>query len=70
MCSRLPLLGAASGHAHWRATAHAVAGGHIKALVHGGRQAMPVAPERCEACGTCVQVCPEQAISLARRTGR
>ena len=40
--------------------------GHVKALVHGGRQAVAADPQRCQACGDCVRVCPEQAITLAR----
>ena len=42
--------------------------GRIKAWVHGGRQAFPTSPDLCAACGDCVRVCPEQAITLARRT--
>jgi len=40
--------------------------GRIKAFAHRHRQAQLVAPGRCEACGACVQVCPEQAITLRR----
>ncbi len=42
--------------------------GKIQAMVHGNKQAFVVAPDRCAACGLCVQACPEKAISLARYT--
>lgn len=42
--------------------------GRIKALAHGHRQAFVTSPEACSACGDCVRVCPEKAISLARAT--
>lgn len=41
--------------------------GRIKALAHGGHQAFATSAERCAACGDCVRVCPEQAITLLRR---
>jgi NAD-dependent dihydropyrimidine dehydrogenase PreA subunit len=41
--------------------------GRLKAWAHGGRQAFAIEPDSCRACGACVQVCPERAISLARR---
>jgi NAD-dependent dihydropyrimidine dehydrogenase PreA subunit len=41
--------------------------GRVKAFAHGHRQAFAIAPDRCEACGACVRVCPERAISLRRR---
>jgi NAD-dependent dihydropyrimidine dehydrogenase PreA subunit len=41
--------------------------GRLKAWVHGGRQAFAVTAERCQACGDCVRVCPERAITLQRR---
>jgi NAD-dependent dihydropyrimidine dehydrogenase PreA subunit len=41
--------------------------GRLKAMAHGGRQAIAVAAERCQACGACVRVCPERAITLQRR---
>jgi 4Fe-4S ferredoxin len=44
--------------------------GRIKAFVHGGRQAFVVAPDVCSACGLCVQICPENAITLARRAAK
>lgn len=40
--------------------------GRIRAWAHGDRQAMVVAPDRCEACAACVDVCPERAITLRR----
>ncbi len=44
--------------------------GRVKLLVHGGRQAYAVRPDACQACGLCVSVCPEKAITLARRVER
>ena len=41
--------------------------GRLKAWAHGGKQAFITAPDACAACGDCVRVCPEQAITLARR---
>lgn len=41
--------------------------GRVKSLVHGGMQAQVVHGDRCEACGLCVQACPEKAITLQRR---
>jgi 4Fe-4S ferredoxin len=41
--------------------------GKIKAFAHGNKQAFVVAPDLCAACELCVQVCPEQAITLVRR---
>lgn len=41
--------------------------GRLKAAVHGNRRARAAHPDACRACGYCVQVCPEQAISLRRR---
>ena len=40
--------------------------GRIKAWSHGYRQAVVVAPDRCEGCAACVEVCPERAITLRR----
>jgi 4Fe-4S ferredoxin len=40
--------------------------GRVKAIAHGHRQAFVTSPEACSACGDCVRVCPENAISLAR----
>ena len=39
--------------------------GRIKGFVHGWRQAMTPNAAACEACGRCVEACPEQAIKLA-----
>jgi 4Fe-4S ferredoxin len=44
--------------------------GKIKAFAHGGKQAFIVAPDACAACGLCVQICPENAITLARRAAK
>ncbi len=41
--------------------------GRMKAFAHGGKQVFVVEPDRCQACGECVRVCPEHAITLARR---
>jgi 4Fe-4S ferredoxin len=38
--------------------------GHLKTLAHGSQQAHVVAPMQCVACGECVRVCPEKAITL------
>jgi NAD-dependent dihydropyrimidine dehydrogenase PreA subunit len=40
--------------------------GKLKAFAHGGRQAFAVRAELCQACGRCVEACPEHAITLAR----
>ena len=40
--------------------------GHVKGFVHGWQQALLAKPNACEACGLCVQACPEKAITLAR----
>lgn len=40
--------------------------GKIKGLAHGWRQAVLVNPAACEACGRCIEACPEDAIALAR----
>ena len=40
--------------------------GKLKAWVHGGKQAEVLQPDLCQACGLCVQVCPEKAITLMR----
>jgi 4Fe-4S ferredoxin len=44
--------------------------GRLKVLAHGGKQARAVAPDLCQACGECVRVCPEDAITLRRIIGR
>jgi 4Fe-4S ferredoxin len=41
--------------------------GRLKALAHGGKQVFLIEPDSCRACGECVKVCPEHAITLARR---
>jgi NAD-dependent dihydropyrimidine dehydrogenase PreA subunit len=38
----------------------------LKALAHGNRQAFAVRAADCHACGRCVEVCPENAITLTR----
>ncbi len=40
--------------------------GQLKAWVHGGMQAELLQPDLCQACGLCVQACPEKAITLVR----
>ncbi len=40
--------------------------GRLKAFAHGGAQVFVVEPDRCRACGLCVRVCPEHAITLVR----
>jgi 4Fe-4S ferredoxin len=44
--------------------------GKIKAFAHGGKQAFAVQPDQCAACGLCVAICPEKAITLVRRDGK
>ncbi|MBY0572334.1 MAG: ferredoxin family protein, partial [Undibacterium sp.] len=41
--------------------------GKIKGFVHGWKYANVIHPDLCQACGECVKVCPEQAITLVRR---
>ncbi len=41
--------------------------GRAKAFVHGNRRARAARPDACQACGYCVEVCPEKAISLRKR---
>ncbi len=41
--------------------------GRVKLFVHGGAQAYAVNADACQACGLCVAVCPEKAITLARQ---
>jgi NAD-dependent dihydropyrimidine dehydrogenase PreA subunit len=41
--------------------------GRLKARAHGNRQAFAIHPEACRACGKCVEVCPEKAITLRLR---
>ena len=40
--------------------------GKLKGFVHRWQQAMLVNAARCEACGLCVNACPEKAITLTR----
>ena len=40
--------------------------GKLKGFVHGWRQAFTPIAEACEACGLCINVCPEKAITLRR----
>lgn len=41
----------------------------LKARVHGNRQAFAIRPDACRACGKCVEVCPEKAITLRLSSG-
>jgi NAD-dependent dihydropyrimidine dehydrogenase PreA subunit len=40
--------------------------GKLKGFVHKWQQALLVNPGSCEACGLCVEACPEDAITLSR----
>lgn len=40
----------------------------LKSMVHGNKRAMAVNADACRACGYCVEVCPEKAITLRKRT--
>lgn len=42
--------------------------GKVKGFFHGWQQAILVNPDACEACGLCVQSCPEKAITLLKRS--
>jgi len=42
--------------------------GKLKAYAHGNEQVFLIAPDLCQACGECVRVCPERALSLTRRS--
>ena len=44
--------------------------GTVKGFVHGWKQVQVVKPDACRACGLCVTVCPEKAITLARGSNR
>jgi NAD-dependent dihydropyrimidine dehydrogenase PreA subunit len=39
--------------------------GRLKALFHGGKQALVVRPDACHACRLCIDSCPERALQLA-----
>lgn len=39
----------------------------LKALAHGNKQAHAVRADACQACGLCVEACPEKAIKLRLR---
>lgn len=41
--------------------------GRLKAMAHGNKQARAVKADACQACGKCVEVCPEKAITLRLR---
>jgi NAD-dependent dihydropyrimidine dehydrogenase PreA subunit len=40
--------------------------GRIKGFAHRWQQALLINPEACEACGLCVEACPERALTLVR----
>ncbi len=40
--------------------------GKVKGIAHGWKQAFTPNAAACEACGKCVEACPESAIRLAR----
>jgi 4Fe-4S ferredoxin len=40
--------------------------GKLKGFGHGWKQAFTANAAACEACGKCVEACPEEAITLAR----
>ena len=42
--------------------------GTVKGFVHGWKQVQVINPDACSACGLCVTVCPEKAITLARNS--
>lgn len=44
--------------------------GKLKGLVHRWQQALLVKEQACEACGQCVNACPEKAITLERVSSR
>lgn len=44
--------------------------GRLKAWAHGNRQVQIAEPGACQACGACVRVCPERAITIRRRDPR
>jgi 4Fe-4S ferredoxin len=38
--------------------------GRLKAKVHGNKRAFISLPDACHACGLCISICPEKAITL------
>ena len=42
--------------------------GKLKAWAHGNRQAFVIHPEACHACKLCVDICPENALTLRPRS--
>jgi NAD-dependent dihydropyrimidine dehydrogenase PreA subunit len=40
--------------------------GRIKGFAHRWQQALLINPAACEACGLCVEACPESALTLVR----
>ena len=40
--------------------------GRLKGFAHRWQQALLVNPDACEACGLCVEACPERALTLVR----
>jgi NAD-dependent dihydropyrimidine dehydrogenase PreA subunit len=43
--------------------------GKVKSLAHGRKTAYTPLAAACQACGKCVEACPEKAIKLARVAG-
>jgi NAD-dependent dihydropyrimidine dehydrogenase PreA subunit len=43
--------------------------GKLKSIAHGRKTAYATRASACEACGKCVEACPEKAIKLARAPG-
>jgi len=41
--------------------------GRLKGFAHQWRQALLINPDACQACGLCVEACPEKALALVRR---
>ena len=42
-------------------------GDRLRAMVHGNKQAYAVLPDKCTACGLCVEACMMHAIKLRRK---
>jgi ferredoxin len=40
--------------------------GRLKGFAHRWQQALLINPDACEACGLCVEACPEKALTLVR----